>query len=100
MFNCPVSTCWLISCALAQFSHVITGIGHFKDTLSIQVKDGVKPHKVPLHHVACALQKPFRIITRKPTRTPNTGIIMGGQNSLMVQQHHHTPNPMAQHTYA
>ena len=39
---------------------MFTGIGCFKGTFSIQVKDDAKPYLVPLRHVAYALQETFK----------------------------------------
>ena len=42
------------------YSDVFTGIGYFKCTFSLQVKDDVKPCQAPLRHIAYVLQEPFR----------------------------------------
>ena len=43
-----------------EFSDVFSGIGSFKCTFSLQVKDGIKPYQVSLRYVACALQEPLK----------------------------------------
>ena len=51
-----------------EYSNRFTGIGWFKCTFSLQVKDSAKPYQVPNKCVVYALQEPFKI-AGKATRT-------------------------------
>ena len=43
-----------------EYSDVFTGIGCFKATFSLQVKDRAKPYNAPHRHVTYALHEPPR----------------------------------------
>ena len=43
-----------------EFSNVFMGIGCFKGTFSLKLKDDAKPFQMPPRHVAYTLQVPFK----------------------------------------
>ena len=43
-----------------DYTDVFIGIGYFKGTFSLQIKDNAKTYKMLPRHVAHALQEPFR----------------------------------------
>ena len=43
-----------------EFSDVFTGIGCFKGTFSLQVKDDMKPYQMPPRCITYVLQEPFK----------------------------------------
>ena len=45
---------------LNDYNDISSGIGCFKDTFSLQVKEGMKPYQTLPQHIAFALQEPFK----------------------------------------
>ena len=43
-----------------EYSNVFRGIGCFKGTFSIQVKDDAKAYKMPLRYIAYVLPEPLK----------------------------------------
>ena len=44
----------------SKFKDMLIGIGHFKGTFLLQVKDWAKPYQMPLWCTAYTLQHPFK----------------------------------------
>ena len=68
----------------SEYSKVFTGIGCFKGTFSLQVKDNTKPCQVLPRYIAYTLEEPFKKRNEKTTEKTNTGTTWGRQNSSIL----------------